>query len=154
MRRISDSKFVQHGMKLLESPAWRALSREGHLLLARIEIADMVAGGRRNGELIIAYEKFEAYGIRHRRAIARAIRDAEALGLLQVIRGRAGNGEFRAPNRFRLTYLSTETEKPTDEWATITTIDEAKSRLQAVKRRRQSSTWFHAKTAKIVPFSA
>ena len=52
----------------------------------------------------ITYDDFEAYGI-HRHAISPAIREAEALGFLQVTeRGRAGNAEFRSPNRFRLTY--------------------------------------------------
>jgi hypothetical protein len=74
--------------------------------------------------------------------------------LIRVVRGRAGNGEFRTPSKYRLTYLPSGGQPPTDEWREITSIDEAKSLLQGVKRRRKPSTWLHARTAKIVPFPA
>jgi hypothetical protein len=151
MSRISGA-FVPHGLALIESPAWRSLSREVHLLLARIEIEHMRHGGKENGGLVIPYTDLERYISGHRRMITRALRDAEALGLLEVSRGRAGKGEHKAPSKYRLTYLSTPDQKPTNEWAAIKTIDEANARLIAVKRPRKRSTWFHARTSKIVPF--
>ena len=56
------------------------------------------------GRLPVTYEDFERYGI-DRHSIAPAIREAVALGFLEVTeRGRAGNAEWRRPNYFRLTY--------------------------------------------------
>jgi hypothetical protein len=67
-RRIAGS-WVPHTLALLSSPAWRALSGEALLLLSRIEIAQMKTGGHKNGELVVTYEQFEAYGVGHRRTI-------------------------------------------------------------------------------------
>jgi hypothetical protein len=38
--------------------------------------------------------------------------------------GCAGNAEHRAPNKSRLTYLHTNTWKPTDEWRRIKTLEQ------------------------------
>jgi hypothetical protein len=154
MRKRIQGPFVPHGLALLESPAWRSLTREALLLLSRIEITNIKTGGRNNGDLVVTYEDFGAYGIGQRRMIARAIREAEALDLLKSGRGRAGIGRWRQPNCYRLTYLETEDQEPTNEWSAIKTIDDAKARLASVKRRRRPSKWLKAKTAKVVPFSA
>ena len=111
-------------------------------------------GGKENGSLIIPYADLEDYVGGHCRVVIRALRDAEALGLLKIRRGRAGIGNWRQPNAYRLTYLETEGQEATDEWAEIKTIDDAKARLASVKRRRRASKWLKAKTAKIVPFPA
>ncbi len=59
-------------------------------------------------------------------AIAPAIREACALGFIEVTRrGRAGNGEYRTPNLFRLTYLPTSRRAATDEWRAIETVEQA-----------------------------
>jgi hypothetical protein len=89
---------------MLESPAFRVLSVSAHRVLFRIEIELAHHGGKENGRLPVTYDDFERYGV-HRHCISPAIRELEALGFLRITeRGRAGNAEFRSPNRFKLTY--------------------------------------------------
>jgi hypothetical protein len=58
--------------------------------LARIEIEHMKHGGKHNGALIVPHGDLESYISGHCRVVIRALRDAEALGLLKIPRGRAG----------------------------------------------------------------
>jgi hypothetical protein len=84
-------------------------------------------GGTDNGRLPVTYDDFEAFGI-HRHAIGPAIREAVALGFLQVTeRGRAGNAEFRSPNYFRLTYRHSKDVlgDGSHEWRRIETMAQA-----------------------------
>src|SRR5262249_20616765 len=113
--------FVMHRKSLLESCGWRALMLETRQLLDRIEIEHLRHGGQENGKLMVPYADFLDYGIGHRSYISRAIRDAEALGLLRVIRGSGGNGGNRKPSLYRLTYLPTADQDATDEWREIKT---------------------------------
>ena len=51
---------------------------------------------------------------------------AEALGFIRVTeRGRGGNAEYRAPNKFYSTFSTWTGAVPTDEWRKIKTIEEA-----------------------------
>jgi hypothetical protein len=146
--------FIAHRRSLLESCSWRALTLECRQLLTRIEIEHLRHGGKENGKLVVPYTDFLDYGVGHRSYIARAIRDAEALGLLRIVRGRAGNGR-PVPNQYRLTYLPAADQDATDEWREIKTMDDAKSRIAAVKKPRKPSTWFRAgRAAKVVPLAS
>jgi hypothetical protein len=65
---------------MLRSPAYRALSLSGHKILSRIEIELADHGGdkgRENGNLIVTYNNFEAYGM-DRHAIGPAISEVVA----------------------------------------------------------------------------
>ena len=54
--------------------------------------------------MTVTYDDFESYGI-DRHAIAPAIREAEALGFIEVTeRGREGDAKWRTPNTFGLTF--------------------------------------------------
>ena len=111
-------QFAAHRIDMLRSPAWRALSLSARRLLDRLEIEHASHGGAENGRLPVTYEQFHQYGI-HRHSIGPAIREVVALGFVEITQaGRAGNAEFRSPNYFRLTYLSTKAD-PTDEWEKI-----------------------------------
>lgn len=124
-RNKIDGPFVMHTRELLESPAWRVLTGAAHSVLARIEIEHMHQGGQLNGQLIVTFDQFERYGV-HRHAIAPAIRELEALKLIERTQvGRGGNAEYRTPNWFRLTYLKTTNEPPTNEWHRIDTVEGA-----------------------------
>src|SRR5215470_12235059 len=91
-------QFAGRLVEMLESPAFRVLSRAAHLTLARIEIELGHHGGNENGQLVVTYEQFVAYGI-GRNEIGPAIREIEALGFIQVTeRGVAGNADQKAPN--------------------------------------------------------
>jgi hypothetical protein len=124
---ISD-QFAARRIEVLESPAYRALSRSAHMVISRIEIELAHHGGNDNRRLPVTTEQFVRYGT-HRTSVAPAIREAEALGFIQVTeRGRGGNAEHRSPNLFYLTYAHTRDSRrrpPTDEWDRIQTLQEA-----------------------------
>ena len=92
-----------------ESPAYQVLSRAAHQALSRIEIEHMMHGGFENGKLPVTYDQFVAYAL-HRRSIAPALRELEAVRLVEVTeRGSSGaacpDGGFVLPKRpFRLYY--------------------------------------------------
>ncbi|MEQ1955963.1 hypothetical protein [Mesorhizobium sp. CN2-181] len=120
----------QFGWRLIEmyeSPAYRVLSKSGHLVLARLEIEIAHHGGNDNGKLPTTFDQFNEYGI-HRNSIAPAIREVVALGFVEVTeRGRAGNAEWRRPSVYRVTYRPTKLTDATDDWRKIKTIEEAEA---------------------------
>jgi hypothetical protein len=116
-------QFAPRTIDMLRSPAYRALSRGGHQVLARIEIELADHGGMDNGKLPVTFDQFEAYGV-HRHAIAPAVRELVALGFIEVTeQGRAGNADWRRPTKFRITYRHLERAAPTDEWRRLTEED-------------------------------
>jgi hypothetical protein len=132
-KRKIGGQYVTHLRALIESPAWRVLSLSALRLLARIEIEHMRHGGQENGKLAVTYDDFIKYGI-NRHAIAPAIRECIALGVLLVTRpGRGGNAEFRAPNLFLLPYMETDTAA--QKWRQIATIQEAEAVARTAARR-------------------
>ena len=103
--------------------------------MARIEIELASHGGRDNAKLPVTFADFEKFGIGNRHAIARGIREVCALGFVELTRpGRAGNGEFRISNLFRLTYLPAHGKGPTHEWRRSETIEEAEKIAREVRR--------------------
>jgi hypothetical protein len=146
-RRTSiGGQFAPRLIEMLESPAFRTLTLSARRVLDRVEIEMAQHGGTDNGRLPVTYAHFEEYGI-HRHAIGPAIREAVALGFLQVTeRGRAGNAEFRSPNYFRLTYRHSKDTAGdgSHEWRGIVTMaqaveiaNEARHRRAGVKSRKK-----------------
>jgi hypothetical protein len=127
-RNRINGQFAARRIEMLESPAYRVLSRSGHMIISRVEIELAAHGGNDNGRLPVTTEDFVEYGM-HRTSVAPAIREADALGLIRVTeRGRAGNAEHRSPNLFYLTYAhhrDSRKHPPTDEWRSIQTLQEA-----------------------------
>src|SRR6516164_8880759 len=120
-------QFAARIIRMLESPAYRVLSLSAHRVICRIEIELAHHGGTDNGKLPVTYDDFEAYGI-HRHAIAPAIKEAEALGFVEVTEhGRAGNAEHRTPNQFRLTFKPSKGYMGhcTNEWGKIPDVETA-----------------------------
>jgi hypothetical protein len=115
-------------IEMLESPAYRALSRSAHMVISRIEIELGHHGGNDNGRLPVTTEDFVEYGM-HRTSVAPAIREAEALGFIRVTqRGRGGNAEHRAPNLFFLTFAhgrDSGKHPPTHDWRRFKTSEDA-----------------------------
>jgi hypothetical protein len=129
-------QFAPRLIDMLRSPAYRILSLSGHRVLNRIEIELADHGGQDNGRLPVTFSDFEKYGI-ERHAIGPALAECQALGFIEITRrGRSGNGEWRIPNLFRLTYRHTKSEPPTDEWQRISSIEEA----QAIAREARQNT--------------
>lgn len=100
--KITNGPFSYRPVAMLKSPAYRALSLTGHKVLSRIEIEHARHGGKDNGKLPVTFEQFEEITDRH--SIAPAQRELEALGLVKIKHGKAGNGDWRRPSLFRLTY--------------------------------------------------
>ena len=98
-------QFSARTIEMLRSPAYRTLSLSARRVLDRVEIEHADHGGLENGRLPVLFDDFQSYGI-DRHSIAPAIRECVALGFLEITEiGRAGNAEYRRPNKFRLTYI-------------------------------------------------
>jgi hypothetical protein len=122
-----DTPFVPHRIEMLESPAYRALSRSGHRVLARLEIEHLHHGGSENGRLPVTFDDFRRYGI-DRHSVAPAQREVQALGFAEITeRGRPSKSDFgRHPNYWRLTYLhGAYSEEPSHEWKRHDTLEDA-----------------------------
>jgi hypothetical protein len=131
--RIS-GQFAAQLVEMLESPAYRVLSLSAHRVLDRIQIEFAHHGGTENGRLPVTYDQFCEYGL-HRHAIGPAIRELVALGFIKMTeRGRPGNGEFRAPNKFRLTFRPTSKAAETNEWRKFDSIEAAEFLAQAARK--------------------
>jgi hypothetical protein len=126
-RNAIRDQFVPHTLSMLESSAYRVLSRAARMVLDRMEIEHMHHGGAENGNLPVTYDDFVEYGI-HRHGISPAIRELEALGFVETTqRGRAGNREFRSPSKYRLTYRNAKgaSGDGTHEWRWIKSLEQA-----------------------------
>jgi hypothetical protein len=126
-RNSISGQFSAFRIEMLESPAYRVLSRSALMVISRVEIELGHHGGNDNDQLIITTEDFIAYGM-DRGSVAPAIREAEALGFIRVKRGRGGNAEYRTPSLFGSTFaqhLNSHRSPPTDDWRKIKTIEEA-----------------------------
>jgi hypothetical protein len=125
--RIS-GQWSPRSIEMLESPAYRVLSRSAHMVISRIEIELAHHGGNDNGRLPVTTEDFVTYGM-HRTSVAPAIREAEALGFVRVTEhGRGGNAEYHSPNLFFSTFSQARDSgrnPPTHDWRRIKTIEEA-----------------------------
>jgi hypothetical protein len=155
--KMASNQWCARPLDLLESPAYKVLSRGAHQVMSRIEIELRHHGGRDNGKLPVTFDNFVEYGI-HRHAIAPAIRELKAVGIIRATHGRAGNAEYRVPNRFFLTYANERDgnkSPPPNDWRKVKTVEEAeflvraaratKSSLAAVERGRQGARqrWRH-----------
>lgn len=122
--------------------AWAWLPDNARRLLDRLELEHMRHGGAENGNLPCTYTDFEQARIR-RASIALAIRQAVALGFLEVVKqGYLSASGFRSPSLYRLTYVHGcgQSPPPTDEWRQIKTAEEAAAALtEAASKKNHSS---------------
>lgn len=129
-----EGQFIPFPADMLGSPAWRALSLSAHRVIARVCVEHGKHGGFENGQLPVTFNDFEQCGM-DRHAVAPAIRECVALGFLAITRhGRSGNGEFRHPNVFRVTFLPLRGVKPTHDWRRIETDEQAEQIAQAARK--------------------
>jgi hypothetical protein len=144
--RIS-GQFSPRLTEMLESPAYRALSCTGHMVISRIEIELSHHGGNDNGRLPVTTDDFVKYGM-HRTSVAPAIREAEALGFIRVtVHGRGGNAEHRMSNLFVLTVAHGRDGRviPTHDWRRIKTLEEAKQIARGARAAKDSHAVEHGK---------
>jgi hypothetical protein len=153
-RNQISEQFQWRKLRMLESPAFRVLNLTEHRVLARIEIELRHHGGHDNGKLPVTFADFEAYGVGNRRCAASAMRALCALGFLEITEaGRAGNREFRMPNRFRLTYQPVDRAKETDEWARIQTLEQAEAIAKAARANKKPRRGKHFSSGGLRTFS-
>jgi hypothetical protein len=135
-RNIVASHFGSRPLELMECPALRVLSRAAHLALLRIEIELRKHGGHDNGALPVTKQNFVEFGI-HQDAVAPALRELAALGLIRVTqRGRGGNAEHRQPNKFLLNFMcgAIDTrDEISNTWKRIKTLEEAEQIARAAR---------------------
>lgn len=111
-----DEAFIAHRRTLIESDAWQGLSLVARRILDRLELEHLDHAGRENGQLIVTHDDFARFGIR-RKSVSAGLSEVVLRGLVVVTeRGRGGNADFRRASRYRLTYLPTILDAPTDEW--------------------------------------
>jgi len=137
-RNTIPDHFVARLVEMLDSPAWRTLSLSAHRLLDRLDIENRRHGGKLNGKLVVTFEQFSSYGM-DRHAVAPAIREAVALGFVEITRqGCAGNADQRQPSQYRLTYHPAEGVPGygSNEWRTVAATVEEADRIAAEARRR------------------
>lgn len=127
--------FIKRTFRMLNSPAFRSLSLSAHRVLSRIELELGRHAGKDNGKLAVTRENFHEYGIESK-AVNAALRELDALGFIEITqRGHIGKAGQRRPNLYRLTYLPCFGEDPTNEWATVLTIEDA----ERIARNARSS---------------
>jgi hypothetical protein len=127
-------QFSARTIEMMESVAFRVMSHSARRVLDRLEIEHAHHGGHDSGALPVTFNDFANYGI-DRHAIAPAVREVEALGFARVTeRGRAGNADFRSPNKFALTYRDTKDASATNDWKRITTVEEARALACAARK--------------------
>ena len=135
-------------IEMLESPAYRVLSRSAHMVISRVEIELAAHGGNDNGRLPVTTDDFMAYGM-NRGSVAPAIREAEALGFIRITeRGRGGNAEHHTPNLFFLTFAhgrDNRAQPPSHDWRKIETIEDAEQIALAARTAKDQRAVEHGK---------
>ncbi len=138
--RISE-QFSARYISMLESPAFRVLSRGAHQFLARLEIELAHHGGNNNGRLPLTYQDLIEYGM-SRNQIAAAMREAIALGFAECTRqGRGGNADNRRASLWRITYQhdrNSGTNPPSHEWRRVKTIEQAERIARAARDNKDA----------------
>ena len=138
-RNRINEQFSVRLIRMLESPAYQALSVSAHRAISRIEIELAAHGGNDNGKLPVTYQNFIDYSM-VRGSIAPALREAEALGFIECTkRGSGGNAEYREPSLYRLTFAHPRDSRqcpPSHEWQRIKTIEEAEQIARAARTNR------------------
>jgi hypothetical protein len=100
--------YVQHWRKLIESRAYRSLSRYAFLALTRLEAEHCAHAGKENGWLIVTYDQFAKWGV-PRKWIKPALTELVDVKLLVIEReGRAAKLGHGVPALYRLTYLKSK----------------------------------------------
>jgi hypothetical protein len=99
-------QFAMIPRDLLRSPAWKSLGINARRFIDFLLLEHMSRAGKENGNLKAPYDQLKAFGIDGHYA-ARAIRDTEAAGIVDVKRG-----GMRVANVYSLTWLKLKDGTP------------------------------------------
>jgi hypothetical protein len=130
---------------MMESPAWGALTAPARRVVDRIVIEHMHHAGTMNGELVVTYDNFQAFGI-SRGAIKPAIEVAVKLGFIDITAiGLRSYGNARRPSSYALTWLPrNDGAPPSNRWNAIKSKEQAEAKVAGVhemrKARKQESS--------------
>src|SRR5262249_40305675 len=159
-KKTVEENFVMLPRSFFESFAWRACSNACRLAVERVMIEHLAHGGRENGELTVTKTDFMKHGI-HNDGVAPALREAVALGLLELTRrGRAGNAMYRQGHRWAVTpVLESKGLKPYGaQWRRFKSMEEAAEAAAKARAEKDTMTVEMARRrvarGKIVPFPA
>ena len=136
---------------MLDSLAFRALSRAGLQMLACLMVEHCNHAGKENARLAVSWDAFEAAGI-HRGMIQQTLDEVTRLGFVEIVdRGRRGYGAALGRRAlFRLTFAgvvnSDRWGRPTDEWASIISEDDSRLHGGRARSRTRSKEACHAVT--------
>jgi hypothetical protein len=140
-RNSISGPFAARLYELLISPAYKALSLTAHRVLSRIEIEHLRHRQKTNGRLAVTYDQFAEYGV-YRKAISSALRELQALGLIEITQqGCGGNSEFKQMSLYRLTYRNAE-GAPADgshEWRRIPDRETAEAIAKEARQNRDKN---------------
>jgi hypothetical protein len=116
-RPPSGEPWIWLTREMVESPAWRALSKPGMRFLSRVMLEHMMHGGTENGRLICTYDQCEEFGI-SRKHVWGAIENVVLCGFVDVVdRGQRAFGIARRPSTYALTWLPRiDGTAPTNRW--------------------------------------
>ncbi len=126
-------------LELIDSPAWRCLTRQDHLVLWRIIAEHLGHSLQRNGTLPVTYDDFVNYGA-NRNEVKNTLVRLDALGLVKrTYAGRKAYGAGRGePAQYRLTFWAAAPVpgvhlglEPSNEWKCHKSIEDAE---QAIAR--------------------
>ncbi len=135
------NQFVWLPAELLGSPAFRVLSVNARRVVDRLLREHIAHAGTANGELVVSHQQFEEAGVT-RNLVAKAIREAEAAGLISVQRrGRIADGRNQ-PSLYRLTWMGAwrpdgEKMPPTHEWKGRT-ADDVRRAVERMKNAHEA----------------
>lgn len=129
--------WVWFTREMLESPAWIAMPLSARRVVERIMVEHMAHAATANGELVVTYDDFQKCGLR-RQSIYPSIRAAVALGWISITcQGRRSCGARKTPSRYYLAWLpACDGAAPTNRWKRISSLDQAKSILDALEREK------------------
>jgi hypothetical protein len=143
-RPPADMPWIWLTREMMESPAWRALGTcvgvNERRVVERLILEHMAHAGTENGNLVVTYQDFEAYGVRYK-SIKTAIAAVSALGWIEItVQGKASFEGQRFPSRYALTWLPQPAlGKPaTNRWRNIKTPESAQAVLAVAMERREA----------------
>ena len=98
--------------ELIISDAWRSAPINTLRVVCQILLEQSAHAGRENGNLIVTWDDFVAYGI-NRKFVDKSIRDAVARGLIyRTQKGGMCSGGLRRPSRYGLGWLPNHVAAP------------------------------------------
>jgi hypothetical protein len=135
--------WIAIGLSMLESPAYRAMSRAAHLVLSRLMAEHIKHSRKENGRLAVTYDEFVLYGVGDRKQVSAALKELHLLGFVKCTdRGRRPYGSDKGKAAtYRLTFDAALPEKnryATNEWRRWNDMEMVKAMLAGTRKRRKS----------------